>query len=172
VLLKANRYFIQGGESLTTKDAEVELNEITLFIIEARYILSNKADKLNINQAKESLHCYQLTVSRQTTITDFLKRCCIIFKLSNPNIRCYVNRTLLEDKLYCRTIQDLVLSQAIHLNDLICLDQIINGKWELELNDAMKISKTSNKSLVGLNNIGNSNIVISLLHELCTPTAL
>jgi hypothetical protein len=172
VLIKANRYYIQGGEILVAKDAEIELNEITLFIIEARYILSNKADKLNINQAKESLHCYQLTVSRQTTITDFLKKCCVIFKISNPNIRCYVNRTLLEEKLYSRTIQDLLLMQAIHLNDLICLDQLINGKWELELNDDMKISKPSSKSLVGLNNIGNSIIVISLLHELCTPAAL
>jgi hypothetical protein len=166
-LLKASKYYIQGGDSLSSKDFEIELNEITLHIIEAKYF--NKACKLNINQAKENVHCYQVSSSRQITFNEFLKRSCNKLKITNPNIRCYANRTVLEYQHYSLTLQDLILSQVIHLNDLICIDQSVNGSWELDFDDAMKAIKSANKCLVGLSNIGNSNLVISLLYEFSSP---
>ena len=158
--VKASKYSISGTEILSYKDKELEINQIALFVIEARHMPINKAGQFNINLAKESPNAYQAFLSRSKTLNDLMKELCLKLRLNRSKVRLYINRVLCDSKLYELTLTELILNGSLLINDVVCIEQQTkDGIWEFGINDSNQITRISrSNNIIGFNNIGNSMI--------------
>ena len=130
-ILKANKYFIANNEYLANNEFEIEMNQITLFAIDARQVIS-KAERLNISQVKMHSACIQIHVSREITFIELLRKVCILLKMQTQGCRTFINKNVIDEQYYNRTMLELTTLHIIHLNDLLVIDQKANnGKWLL-----------------------------------------